>query len=74
MAPILTLVTLVLPLAVDSFDNTIEKLKALGTTFHQAPTLTEWGEMAVVADPEGRKIELYKKNMPNTSSPNLVRK
>jgi predicted enzyme related to lactoylglutathione lyase len=28
---------------------------------HQAPTPTEWGEMAVIADPEGRKIELYKK-------------
>ncbi len=53
--------TLRLGLALDSIDNTIEKLKTLGTTFHQTPTPTEWGEMAVVADPEGRKIELYKK-------------
>jgi hypothetical protein len=31
------------------------------TYFHQTPTRTEWGEMAIIADPEGRKIELYKK-------------
>jgi len=53
--------TLRLGLAVDSFDDIIDKLKALGTTFHQAPTPTEWGEMTVIADPEGRKIGLYKK-------------
>jgi hypothetical protein len=82
MAPIITLVTLVLPfleiyptakgqerpdttlrlgLAIDSFEDIIDKLKARDTTFHQTPTRTEWGEMAIIADPEGRKIESYKK-------------
>ena len=50
-----------LGLAVDSFDAVIVELKAQAITFLQAPTLTEWGLMAIIADPEGRKIELYKK-------------
>jgi hypothetical protein len=28
--------------------------------FHQTPMATEWGIMAIIEDPEGRKIELYK--------------
>src|SRR5579859_231469 len=54
-------ITLRLGLAIDAFDEIIDKLNALDTTFHQPPTSTEWGLMAVIADPEGRKIELYKK-------------
>lgn len=59
-------ITLRLGLAVDSFDNIIEKLNAIDITFYQPPTQTEWGLMVVIADPEGRKIELYKKQ-PGTS-------
>ena len=54
-------ITLRLGLAVDAFDEIIDRLNSLNTTFHQLPTSTEWGLMAVIADPEGRKIELCKK-------------
>jgi lactoylglutathione lyase len=54
-------ITLRLGLAVDAFDEIIGRLNALDTTFHQPATSTECGLMAVIADPEGRKIELYKK-------------
>lgn len=54
-------ITLRLGVAVDSFDDVINKLNEQETTFHQKPTSNEWGMMAVIADPEGRKIELYKK-------------
>lgn len=47
--------------AIDSFDLVIQTLQQQSVTFHQAPTATEWGVMAVIADPEGRKMELYKK-------------
>lgn len=50
-----------LGLAIDSFDVVIDELNAQAVTFHQAPTATEYGVMAIIADPEGRKIELYKK-------------
>jgi predicted enzyme related to lactoylglutathione lyase len=49
-----------LGLAIDNFDAVVETLDAI-TPLLQPPKLTEWGVMAVVADPEGRKIELYKK-------------
>jgi lactoylglutathione lyase len=54
-------ITLRLGLAINSFDDVIDKLQVLNTIFHQPPTRTEWGVMAVIKDPEGRKIELYKK-------------
>jgi lactoylglutathione lyase len=54
-------ITLRLGLAVDSFDDVINKLNALDTIFHQKPIPSEWGVMAIIADPEGRKVELYKK-------------
>lgn len=54
-------ITLRLGIAVESFDELIGKLIARNTVFHQMPEATEWGMMAVVGDPEGRKIELYKK-------------
>jgi lactoylglutathione lyase len=43
-----------------SFDAVIEELVRLETPFHQAPESTEWGVQAIVEDPEGRKVELYK--------------
>jgi predicted enzyme related to lactoylglutathione lyase len=54
-------ITIRLGLAVDSFDDVIDKLNTIDTTFHQLPASTEWGVMAIISDPEGRKIELYKK-------------
>jgi lactoylglutathione lyase len=50
-----------LGLALDSFDTTIHNLHQRSVLFHQDPTETEWGIMAIVEDPEGRKVELYKK-------------
>ena len=52
--------TLRMGLTVDAFEDVISVLQAQGATFHQAPTVTEWGVMAIVVDPEGRKIEIYK--------------
>jgi len=49
-----------LGLAIDSFEAIIQQLQQQGIYFQQPPTVTEWGIMAVIEDPEGRKIELYK--------------
>lgn len=48
-------------LAIDNFQVTLEKLKGANAQFIMEPTLTEFGYMAVVADPDNRKIELYPK-------------
>jgi lactoylglutathione lyase len=53
--------TLRLGLAINFFEDVINKLQVLDIIFHQPPTRTEWGVMAVIKDPEGQKIELYKK-------------
>ena len=50
-------ITLRLGLAVDAFDEIIGRLNALDTIFHQPPSRL----MAVISDPKGRKIELYRK-------------
>lgn len=50
-----------LGLAVDDFDNTIQLLKDKNTEFLSEPMQTEYGFMTIVKDPDGRKIELYKK-------------
>ena len=50
-----------LGLALDSFDKVIEKLKEKQAKFISEPDDTEFGFMAVVEDPDERKIELYKK-------------
>ena len=44
---------------IDNFEAFLQSLKSefILTT----PQLTEWGEMAVVKDPDGRKVEIYKK-------------
>ena len=47
--------------SIESFDSVIELLQQRPVAFHQAPMDTTWGVMAIVGDPEGRKIELYKK-------------
>lgn len=46
---------------IDNFDTTIELLKENNTVFVSQPVSTAFGFMSVVIDPDGRKIELYKK-------------
>ena len=47
--------------AVDDFDSIIQLLKEKNTEFLSEPMQTEYGFMTIVKDPDGRKIELYKK-------------
>lgn len=44
----------------DDFDETISLLKANGIKFLSEPAGSEFGFSAVVQDPDGRKVELYK--------------
>ena len=46
---------------IDLLEAQIGKLQQQGVTFHQLPKSTEWGVLAVIEDPEGRKLELYNK-------------
>lgn len=46
---------------IDNFDKTVLTLKELHVSFSLEPTETEFGFMAIIADPDERKIELYKK-------------
>ncbi|WP_315821736.1 VOC family protein [Paraflavitalea speifideaquila] len=50
-----------LGLAVEDFDKTIETLKEKQVPFAAEPTQTEFGYLAIIIDPDGRKLELYKK-------------
>lgn len=45
----------------ERFDEVIAELKQLTIPFMSEPVQTDFGFMAVVQDPDGRKIELYKK-------------
>eukprot|EP01035_Chromulina_nebulosa_P044406 gene44406-60138_t len=45
--------------AIDNFDATIASLKEKHTPFSLEPTQTEFGFMAIISDPDKRKIELY---------------
>jgi lactoylglutathione lyase len=47
--------------AVEKFDNTIQLLKEKDAEFLSGPMQTDYGYMTIVKDPDGRKIELYKK-------------
>lgn len=42
---------------VDNLDEVIELVKE---NILSAPVQTDWGYMAIVTDPDGRKIEIYK--------------
>jgi catechol 2,3-dioxygenase-like lactoylglutathione lyase family enzyme len=53
--------TLRLGFGIDDFDETVLKLKDLEVSFLSVPTQTEFGINAIISDPDGRKIELYKK-------------
>jgi predicted enzyme related to lactoylglutathione lyase len=46
---------------VDNFDEIINRLIESGVVFSQEPVQTDFGFLAIVVDPDGRKIELYKK-------------
>ena len=46
---------------IDNFDATVKMLKELSVDFQVEPVKTENGFMAVVSDPDGRCIEVYKK-------------
>ena len=46
---------------IDNFDETIQKLKSLEISFSSEPMQNDFGFMAIISDPDGRKIELYKK-------------
>lgn len=47
--------------AIDNFDATITLLQEKQTPFLTEPMQTDYGFMAIITDPDGRKIELYKK-------------
>jgi lactoylglutathione lyase len=46
---------------IENFDATVEKLKNKEVLFSTEPTQTTFGFMAVIVDPDGRKIELYRR-------------
>lgn len=46
--------------AIDNFDETLELLKENNISFTE-PTLTDFGFLVIVSDPDDRKIELYRK-------------
>lgn len=46
---------------IDNFEETVQKLKELEVAFSLEPTQTDFGFMAIISDPDDRKIELYKK-------------
>lgn len=47
--------------SIDNFDQTILALKELQIPFLLEPTQTDFGFMAIISDPDERKIEIYKK-------------
>ena len=46
---------------IDNFGDAVQKLKESEVPFSLEPTQTDFGFMAIISDPDGRKIELYKK-------------
>ena len=46
---------------IDNFDQIILNLKESHVPFSLEPTQTDFGFMAIISDPDDRKIELYKK-------------
>ncbi|RBQ02799.1 VOC family protein [Pedobacter miscanthi] len=45
----------------ENFEEAIKALKATKVPFVHEPNETAFGFMAIIIDPDGRKIELYKK-------------
>ena len=46
---------------IDNFDQTVLTLKEQQVPFSFEPTQTDFGFMAIISDPDERKIELYRK-------------
>jgi lactoylglutathione lyase len=46
---------------IDNFDQTVLTLRELQVPFSLEPTQTDFGFMAIISDPDERKIEFYKK-------------
>ncbi len=46
--------------AIDNFEETLKLLYNNDIIFSE-PTLTDFGFLTIISDPDGRKIELYKK-------------
>ncbi len=46
--------------AIDKFNETLQLLNKHGISFSE-PTQTDFGFLTIISDPDGRKIELYKK-------------
>ncbi len=46
---------------IDDFDEKVRKLKGLEVTFSLEPIQTDFGFVTIISDPDGRKVELYKK-------------
>ncbi len=46
--------------AIDCFEETLKVLSKNDIAFSE-PTLTDFGFLTIISDPDGRKIELYKK-------------
>lgn len=47
---------------IDNLDQLILELETSGVIIHQQPNYTDWGYTAVIADLDGRKIELTQKH------------
>ncbi len=47
-------------LAVNNFDDTLIILDNNGISYSK-PSLTDFGYLTIISDPDGRKVELYKK-------------
>jgi lactoylglutathione lyase len=53
---------------VNDFEAVIANLKNINVTFSSEPEETDFGFMAVVVDPDGRKIELYRNSIQSKRS------
>jgi len=47
--------------SIDNFDSVILKLKDIESIFSLEPSQTDFGFITIIEDPDGRKIELYKR-------------
>ncbi len=50
--------TIRLGFTVESLATTLESLGTLGAKVLKPPTITQWGNLAVVLDPDGREVEI----------------
>jgi catechol 2,3-dioxygenase-like lactoylglutathione lyase family enzyme len=50
--------TIRLGFMVESLAATLESLETLGATILYPPSITQWGHLAIVLDPDGREVEI----------------